>query len=74
MPPMRRAMQARVTFSYSLDGKLFATLGDTFISRPGVWTGAQIGIFAQAPSGTPSASATTVGAAEFDWFRVGGPQ
>ena len=73
-PPMRRAMQARVTFSYSLDGKQFATLGDTFISRPGVWTGAQIGIFAQAPSGTPSAAATTVGGAEFDWFRVGGPE
>jgi beta-xylosidase len=73
-PPMRRAMQARVTFSYSLDGQHFATLGDTFISRPGVWTGAQIGIFAQAPNGTPASTATTVGHADFDWFRVGATQ
>jgi hypothetical protein len=71
LPPMRRSVQARVTFSYSLDGQTFVPFGDTFISRPGVWTGAQIGLFAQAPDGTPASTATTVGYAEFDWFRIG---
>jgi len=71
LPPMRRSIQARVTFSYSIDGEHFVPFGDTFISRPGVWTGAQIGLFAQAPNGTPASTATTVGYAEFDWFRIG---
>lgn len=74
LPPMRRSIQARVIFSYSLDGEHFTPFGDTFISRPGVWTGAQIGLFAQAPNGTPASTATTVGYAEFDWFRIGGNQ
>jgi len=73
-PPMRRATQVRVVFSYSLDGEHFATLGDTFISRPGVWTGAQLGLFAQAPNGTPASTATSVGYADFDWFRIGAEQ
>ena len=74
LPPMRRSIQARVTFSYSLDGQHFIPFGDTFISRPGVWTGAQIGLFAQAPNGTPASTATTVGYADFDWFRMGEQQ
>ena len=73
-PPMHRAIRARVTFSYSLDGEHFIAFGDTFISRPGVWTGAQIGLFAQAPYGTPASTATTVGHADFDWFRIGDNQ
>lgn len=71
LPPMRRAMQARVQFSYSLDGNRFIPLGDMFVSRPGHWTGAQIGLFAQAPTGTPASVATTVGHADFEWFHVG---
>lgn len=71
LPPMRRSIQARVTFSYSLDGEHFIPFGDTFVSRPGAWTGAQIGLFAQAPNGTAASTATTVGYAEFDWFRIG---
>jgi hypothetical protein len=63
-------MQARVQFSYSPDGDRFIPLGDTFISRPGHWTGAQIGLFAQAPTGTPAGIATTVGHADFEWFHV----
>jgi len=74
LPPMRRSIQARVTFSYSLDGEHFVPFGDTFISRPGVWTGAQIGLFAQAPNGTAASTATTVGYADFDWFRIGDQQ
>ena len=70
----RRSIQARVTFSYSLDGEHFVPFGDTFISRPGVWTGAQIGLFAQAANGTAASTATTVGYADFDWFRIGDQQ
>jgi hypothetical protein len=39
-----------------------------------VWTGAQIGLFAQAPNGTPASTATTVGYTDFDWFRIGEQQ
>jgi len=46
-------------------------LGAPFVSRPGRWVGAQIGLFAQAPAGTQAYAATTVGWADFDDFRVG---
>lgn len=62
----------RVLFSYSLDGVNFIPLGKAFQSRPGRWVGAQIGLFAQAALGTPAAVATTVGHADFDWFRISG--
>lgn len=69
-PSMLRETHARVLFSYSLDGQHFVQLGAPFESRPGRWVGAQIGLFAQAPYGTPSAIATSVGFADFDWFRI----
>jgi beta-xylosidase len=67
-PSMLRSVHAQVSFSYSLDGKTFAPLGAPFVSRPGRWVGAQLGLFAQAPSGTPSNVATSVGWADFDNF------
>ena len=57
-------------FSYSLDGKAFVPLGAEFETRPGRWVGAQIGLFAQAQDGTPASVATSVGFADFDWFRI----
>jgi beta-xylosidase len=69
-PAMLREMHARIRFSYSLDGTSFVPLGEPFESRPGRWVGAQIGLFAQAPDGTPASIATTVGHADFDWFRI----
>ena len=69
-PSMLRETHARVQFSYSIDGETFTPLGEVFESRPGRWTGAQIGLFAQAANGTPAAPATTVGHADFDWFRI----
>ena len=69
-PSMLRETHARVRFSYSLDGTNFTPLGPAFESRPGRWVGAQIGLFAQAANGTPAAIATTVGHADFDWFRI----
>lgn len=69
-PSMLRETHMRVSFSYSLDGVNFVPLGQPFETRPGRWVGTQIGLFAQATSGTPAASATTVGHADFDWFRI----
>jgi len=69
-PSMLRETHARVRFSYSLEGERFVPLGPEFESRPGRWVGAQIGLFAQAQDGTAASIATTVGHADFDFFRI----
>lgn len=69
-PSMLRSTHARVTFSYSLDGQAFTRVGEPFTSRPGRWVGAQVGIFAQAPAGTPANTATRIGWTDFDGFWV----
>jgi len=69
-PAMSQAIDAQVTFSYSTDGEHFTPLGDGFTARPGRWVGAQIGLFAQAPTGTPSTVATRNGWAEFGGFHI----
>jgi hypothetical protein len=66
---MLRSTRAIVHFSYSLDGVAFHPLGSAFTTQPGRWVGTQVGLFAQAPSGTPSNTATRVGYADFDYFR-----
>jgi len=45
------------TFSYSVDGKEFTRIGETFAAEPGRWIGATIGLYATAVSDT----ATTTG-------------
>ena len=67
---MLRSMHAKVTLSYSTDGKTFTSVGAPFVSRPGRWVGSQIGIFAQAPAGTPSNTSTRIGWTDFDGFWV----
>ncbi|MBS7458507.1 glycoside hydrolase family 43 protein [Coralloluteibacterium stylophorae] len=69
-PAMTRATHARARFSYSLDGREFVRLGDPVTVLPGRWVGAQLGLFAQSPSGTPAYTATRVGFADFDDFEV----
>lgn len=69
-PSMLRETHMKIAFSYSLDGAAFHPIGHAFETRPGRWVGAQLGLFAQAASGTSAAVATTVGHAEFDWFRI----
>jgi len=69
-PSLSRGKHARVSFSYSLDNRHFTALGKPFVSRQGRWVGAQLGLFAQAPTGTLSSTATTVGYADYDWLRV----
>ncbi|MDI7776492.1 glycoside hydrolase 43 family protein [Asticcacaulis sp. EMRT-3] len=69
-PAMLTLTDAKVSFSYSLDGQTFTPLGNDFVSQPGEWVGAQIGLFAQAPYGTPGASAVGNGSATFGPVRV----
>lgn len=69
-PSMLRNQNAAVQFSYSLDGVRFEFVGKGFIARQGQWVGAQIGLFAQAPSESPAYSAYRVGWADFSSFDV----
>ncbi|GGZ44916.1 glycoside hydrolase family 43 protein [Asticcacaulis endophyticus] len=69
-PSMLRSTHARVAFSYSLDGVSFTPVGTGMMTQPGRWVGTQIGLFAQAASGTPAFVATRVGYAQFDNFSV----
>ena len=53
------------SFSYSVDGKEYTTLGKEFVAREGQWVGAKVGVFAAA-----GGVATKSGYADFDWFRI----
>ncbi len=57
--------EARVTFSYSKDGKKFTPCGDAFKMRQGKWIGAKIGICAAEEAGKK-----VRGWVDVDWFRV----
>ena len=61
----KEPFDARVTFYYSLDGKSFKKLGDSFKPTAGRWVGAKIGLFA---SGTKAINDSSY--ADYDWFRV----
>lgn len=69
-PSLRRAYYAQTSFSYSLDGKNYIPLGEPLLAQPGRWVGTQVGIFAQAASGTPAFVSTSLGYADFDFYRV----
>ena len=53
------------SFSYSLDGKRFTTLGKEFVAREGQWVGARVGVFTLA-----GAKTNRLGFTDFDWFRI----
>lgn len=57
---------ALCTFSWSVDGEKFVTLGEPFKAKPGKWIGAKIGLFCVRSNITNDA-----GYADIDWFRVG---
>lgn len=57
--------EAICTFSYSLDGKDFTTIGESFTAAVGRWKGAKVGLFCTRKTVTNDA-----GYADFDWFRV----
>ncbi|MCX6308827.1 MAG: glycoside hydrolase 43 family protein [Bacteroidia bacterium] len=52
-------------FSYSLDGAIFADLGDSFPAREGKWIGAKMGFFC-----TRQNVINDGGWLDIDWFRV----
>lgn len=65
---------ARVTAWWSPDGRDWRTLGVPVDVPPGRWVGAQTGVYAVAPSGTPAFAATRNGFADFSegTWAVGG--
>lgn len=56
---------ATCTFSYSLDGKKFSTLGNPFSALEGKWIGAKVGLFCTRPQPLNDS-----GYADVDWFRI----
>jgi len=57
--------QAVCKFSYSIDGKKFTALGESFQAKAGRWIGAKVGIFAINPN-----EKGNLGYCDFDWFRI----
>jgi beta-xylosidase len=51
-------------FSYSIDGREFIPVGESFTASAGRWIGAKVGLFCEAKGG-----AEQRGYADFDWFR-----
>ncbi|HCK25361.1 MAG TPA: glycoside hydrolase [Bacteroides graminisolvens] len=56
---------AKCSFSYSLDGTSFVSLGNTFQASEGRWIGAKVGMFC-----SRTATTNRAGFADLDWFRV----
>ena len=52
------------TFAYSLDGKKYTTVGESFTARQGKWIGAKVGLFGVTPN------EGNRGWADVDWFRM----
>jgi beta-xylosidase len=52
-------------FSYSVDGKSFTDIKETFQAEAGQWIGAKVGIFC-----TRQTQINDSGYADFDWFRI----
>ena len=57
--------KAICSFSYSLDGKSFSPIGETFTAREGLWIGAKVGLYCTRPKVSNDS-----GYADIDWFRV----
>ena len=57
---------AVATFSYSLDGKHYASIGEPFTASMGRWVGAQMGLFSVGPNSTLNGSNYM----DVDYFRV----
>lgn len=59
-------MIVEVTFHYSLDGKKYKPIGDTFTLREGKWIGAKVGTFCT----RPCIKSNDGGWVDVDWWRV----
>lgn len=58
----------QATFAYSMDGKNFKFLGESFTAKEGKWIGAKVGLYAVRDTKTGLS-----GIASFDWFRIEKP-
>lgn len=67
---MLRSFRAKANFEYSLDGERYVPLGSPVLIDQGRWVSSKVGLFAQSASDTPAFTATSVGYAEFSYFRV----
>jgi beta-xylosidase len=56
---------AKCVFSYSMDGKNFTDINETFTAEPGRWIGAKVGLFC-----TRNTQINDSGFVDIDWFRV----
>lgn len=56
---------AQCRFSYSTDGEEYILFGDSFVTSPGIWVGAKVGMFCVNKSVKDS-----TGYADMDWFRI----
>lgn len=57
--------QVLCTFSYSVDGETFRTLGGPCVAREGKWVGAKVGLYALAAQ-----DGREPGSADADWFHL----
>jgi len=60
---MKMNEKSTCNFYYSLDGKNFNRLGNSFEAKPGMWIGAKIGLF-----GIRTKFSNDAGYSDFDWF------
>jgi beta-xylosidase len=56
---------AHCTFSYSLDGKIFKSAGQSFQAKEGKWIGTKVGLFAMGDNNNK-----LLGNVDVDWFRI----
>jgi hypothetical protein len=61
---MKVTKDAACTFSYSNDGIVFSSIGETFTAAKGKWIGARVGLFA-----IRTGRVRETGYADVDWFR-----
>jgi hypothetical protein len=58
---------ALCSFSYSIDGRAFTAIGQSFPARPEAWTGAKVGLFCTLPSSEKMIGNDYL---DVDWFRI----
>ena len=59
------ADKAICSYSYSMDGNVFTTIGEPLTARPGRWIGAKVGLFC-----VRQGKINDAGFVDVDWFRV----
>ena len=55
----------KASFAYSLNGKKYQTVGETFTMKEGKWVGAKVGLLA-----IDHNKKSDLGLLDVDWFRI----